>query len=129
MVGVFGGTDDGRKLALLQALVVGLDGVHAVLDRPIQHVPDLGPGDVLGGAHGAGGAFLALALAFLAVQDVGLGDPGMAVLDQHLLDQVLDLFDGGYLAGSELIFEQRDYFRAQALGSEAVAPTTATAAR
>ena len=34
----------------------------------------------------------------LAVEDVGLGDLGVAPLDEHFFDQVLDVFNGGYPA-------------------------------
>ncbi len=75
------GTDD---------LVQSVDGVAALVDRPVERLPHLLVGEILDSLQAALGAH---PLATRAVEDVRLGGTGVTVLDQHTLDHVLDLLD------------------------------------
>ena len=66
------------------------------------------------------GVCLARAAALLPVEDVRLGGLGVAVFDEHLLDEVLHLFHLGRAVG-ELRVRQDDHLIGQLLGAAPVA--------
>ena len=93
MIGSFSRGDNFVQAVMPNGFIQKGSCLDVVRASPVQRLPEFWPGDVSGWHAVAIGAFFPLAGSFLAIEDVCLGDLGAAVLNQHLLDEVLDVFD------------------------------------
>jgi len=97
-------------------------GVDVMRASPVQCLPKLWPGDIPGGHAVAIGTLFALAGSFLAVEDVSLCDLGVAILNQHLLNHILDLLNIWYLSFRGCRFQLGDHLGGKGFRSSTVAP-------
>ncbi len=110
------------EFAPRDARVQAFHGMQIVVHAPIQGLPDLAPGDIARGIEGATDAFLPTPSPLLPIEDIGLGRLGVAVLDQHLLHHVLDLFHGRDVIGRRHLFQPLHHPVGQPLGQGPIAP-------
>ncbi len=93
------------QFAFLDLRVQAFRGMDVMGNRPIQNLPEFGPGDIARGCSIAIAAFFPLSGSLITVEDIGFGNFGAPVFDQDFFNQVLDHFNRRCSPFRELHFQ------------------------